>query len=69
MANSMNDRFAASSFGQPLRWEYQLMPLSSCYAQPPPVGGLILGYGGTDARQIHDGIRRLAMCIENHEKV
>jgi GntR family transcriptional regulator/MocR family aminotransferase len=39
------------------------MPLSSCYAQPPLVGGLILGYGGTDARQIHDGIRRLAMCI------
>jgi GntR family transcriptional regulator/MocR family aminotransferase len=39
------------------------MPLSSCYAQPPVVGGLILGYGGTDARQIHDGIRRLAMCI------
>jgi GntR family transcriptional regulator/MocR family aminotransferase len=39
------------------------MPLSSCYAKPPLVGGLILGYGGTDARQIHDGIRRLAMCI------
>ena len=39
------------------------MPLSSCYAQPPLVGGLILGYGGTDARQIHDGIRRLAICI------
>jgi len=39
------------------------MPLSSCYAQSPLVGGLILGYGGTDARQIHDGIRRLAMCI------
>jgi GntR family transcriptional regulator / MocR family aminotransferase len=39
------------------------MPLSSCYAQPPLVGGLILGYGGTDARQIQDGIRRLAMCI------
>jgi len=39
------------------------MPLSSCYAQPPVLGGLILGYGGTDARQIHDGIRRLAMCF------
>src|ERR1039457_4132549 len=39
------------------------MPLSSCYARPPLVGGLILGYGGTDARQIHDGIRRLAMCF------
>jgi len=39
------------------------MPLSSCYAKPPLVGGLILGYGGTDAWQIHDGLRRLAMCI------
>jgi GntR family transcriptional regulator / MocR family aminotransferase len=39
------------------------MPLSSCYSQPPLVGGLILGYGGTDARQIHDGMRRLAVCI------
>ena len=39
------------------------MPLSSCYTKPPLVGGLILGYGGTDARQIHDGIRRLAMCF------
>jgi len=39
------------------------MPLSSCYANPPLRGGLILGYGGADARQIHDGIRRLKMSI------
>jgi GntR family transcriptional regulator/MocR family aminotransferase len=39
------------------------MPLSSCYTKPPLRCGLILGYGGTDARQIHDGIRRLAMCF------
>jgi len=39
------------------------MPLSSCYAKPPLEGGLILGYGGSDARQIHDGIRRLARCF------
>jgi GntR family transcriptional regulator / MocR family aminotransferase len=39
------------------------MPLSSCHAKAPLVGGLILGYGGTDARQIHDGIRRLALCF------
>jgi GntR family transcriptional regulator/MocR family aminotransferase len=39
------------------------MPLSSCYAKSPVRGGLILGYGGTDVRQIHDGIRRLTMCI------
>jgi GntR family transcriptional regulator/MocR family aminotransferase len=39
------------------------MPLSSCYAKPPARRGLILGYGGTDARQIHDGMRKLAMSI------
>jgi GntR family transcriptional regulator/MocR family aminotransferase len=39
------------------------MPLSSCYLKPPARGGLILGYGGTDARQIHDGIRKLRMLI------
>src|SRR5258708_40226964 len=36
------------------------MPLSSCYAKPPPVGGLILGYGGTDARPGRDVVVRLA---------
>lgn len=39
------------------------MPLSSCYSKQPLRGGLILGYGGVDARQIHDGIRRLKMSI------
>jgi GntR family transcriptional regulator/MocR family aminotransferase len=39
------------------------MPLSSCYAKPPARGGLILGYGGTDARQIHAGMRKLSMSI------
>ena len=37
-----------------------VMPLSSCYAKPPARPGLILGYGGTDARQIHDAMRRLS---------
>jgi GntR family transcriptional regulator/MocR family aminotransferase len=39
------------------------MPLSSCYANAPLRGGLILGYGGTDARQIHDGMRKLAVSM------
>lgn len=39
------------------------MPLSSCYARPPARGGLILGYSGTDERQIQDGIRKLALTI------
>ncbi len=39
------------------------MPLSTCYLTPPARGGLILGYGGTDAQQIHDGVQKLRMCI------
>ncbi len=39
-----------------------VMPLSSCYARPPARLGLILGYGGTDARQIHDAMRRLSLA-------
>jgi GntR family transcriptional regulator/MocR family aminotransferase len=39
------------------------MPLSSCYAKAPRRGGLVLGYGGTDASQIQNAVRRLAMCI------
>jgi GntR family transcriptional regulator/MocR family aminotransferase len=40
-----------------------VMPLSSCYAKAPTRRGLILGYGGTDARQIHDGTRKLSMSF------
>jgi len=39
------------------------MPLSACYLKPPGKAGLILGYGGTDARQIHEGIRKLKTLI------
>ncbi|HEY0701977.1 MAG TPA: PLP-dependent aminotransferase family protein [Candidatus Acidoferrales bacterium] len=38
-------------------------PLSSCYAKMPQRGGLILGYGGTDAGQIEEGLRKLRLCI------
>jgi GntR family transcriptional regulator / MocR family aminotransferase len=41
-------------------------PLSTCYSRPPARGGLILGYGGASARQIHEGIRKLRMCVESH---
>jgi len=40
------------------------IPLSTCYLRAPTRGGLILGYGGADARQIHDGIRKLRMCVK-----
>jgi GntR family transcriptional regulator/MocR family aminotransferase len=39
------------------------MPLSSCYLKSPVRGGLILGYGGTDAQQIHDGMRKLRTLV------
>jgi GntR family transcriptional regulator/MocR family aminotransferase len=39
------------------------IPLSSCYVTPPTRGGLILGYGGANAHQIHDGIRKLRMSL------
>ncbi len=39
------------------------MPLSSCSLKPPVRAGLILGYGGLDAQQIHDGIRKLSLSI------
>jgi len=40
------------------------MPLSSCYLKPPARGGLILGYGGANAHQIHDGVRKLRMSVQ-----
>jgi GntR family transcriptional regulator/MocR family aminotransferase len=40
------------------------MPLSTCYLKPPKRGGLILGYGGANAHQIHDGIRTLRTIVQ-----
>ena len=39
-------------------------PLSSCYSKPTIRGGLILGYGGANAHQIHDGIRTLRTIVQ-----
>jgi GntR family transcriptional regulator/MocR family aminotransferase len=39
-------------------------PLSTCYLRPPTRGGLILGYGGVNAHQIHEGIRKLRICVQ-----
>jgi GntR family transcriptional regulator/MocR family aminotransferase len=41
------------------------IPLSTCYLKPPTRGGLILGYGGANAHQIHDGIRKLRMSVSS----
>jgi GntR family transcriptional regulator / MocR family aminotransferase len=41
------------------------MPLSTCYAKRPSSGGLILGYGGANTRQLQEGIRKLRMSMQN----
>jgi GntR family transcriptional regulator / MocR family aminotransferase len=35
-----------------------------CYLDPPPAAGLLLGYGGLAEAQIRDGIRQLALALE-----
>jgi GntR family transcriptional regulator / MocR family aminotransferase len=45
------------------RW-ISATPLSTCYLRPPAKTGVILGYGGTNAHQIHDGIRKLNMSVQ-----
>jgi len=39
-------------------------PLSICYQRKPDRGGLILGYGGVDRKQIQDGVKKLAAVIQ-----
>jgi len=39
-------------------------PLSACCLKPPKRGGLILGYGGADLRQIRDGVSTLKRCLQ-----
>ncbi len=41
------------------------IPISSCYLTAPARAGLILGYGGTNARQIHDGVSKLKMSVQD----
>jgi len=50
---------------QAVQRHISVMPLSSCCLRPPTRGGLILGYGGANPDQIHEGIRILRMCVEN----
>ena len=42
-----------------------VVPLSTCYLKPPGQGGLIIGFGGVNTRQIHDAVRKLKMCIRS----
>ncbi len=38
-------------------------PLSPCYLEPPSQGGLIMGFGGADARALDEAVRRLGRCL------
>jgi GntR family transcriptional regulator/MocR family aminotransferase len=40
-------------------------PLSICYQRKLDRGGLVLGYGGVDQKQIQDGVKRLAAIIRD----
>lgn len=39
------------------------LPLSTCYVGSSQRGGLVLGYGGANLRQIRDGVRRLKTSL------
>jgi GntR family transcriptional regulator/MocR family aminotransferase len=41
-------------------------PLSTCYLESGAKHGLILGYGGTNERQIRDGVRKLRESVDDH---
>jgi len=41
------------------------IPLSSCYLKAPTRGGLVLGYGGANLRQIYEGIGKLRISIQS----
>jgi len=39
--------------------------LATCYLNPPARGGLILGYGGVNIQQIHDGVRKIRTSVQS----
>lgn len=45
------------------------MPLSICYLNRPLRGGLVLGYGGANARQIRDGVWKLRMVLPARDRL
>jgi GntR family transcriptional regulator / MocR family aminotransferase len=44
-----------------------VMPLSSCRIVPEARGGLVLGYGGLDARRAAESVRKLQACLRDVE--
>ena len=45
-----------------------VMPLSSCYVGRPVRRGFVLGFGGTDVRDIPGGIRRLSAVLRGRSR-
>jgi GntR family transcriptional regulator/MocR family aminotransferase len=39
------------------------MPLSACYVSARPRQGLVLGFGGSSARELRDAVRKLAPLV------
>jgi GntR family transcriptional regulator/MocR family aminotransferase len=44
-------------------------PLSRCYTKKPKRGGLVLGFGATNAAQIRAGVQILKDCIDSEAKL
>ncbi len=57
----VDDRRLAAEAARRGLW---LMPLSSCYLGAAPEPGLVLGYGGTGAYEIREGVRRLREVLD-----
>jgi len=66
LPNGINDVIVARKAGE---LGISATPLSTCYSKPPSRGGLILGYGGVNPHQIHDGIRKLKTVIQAHQSL
>ena len=64
LADGHNDRGASRSAAQA---GIEVPPLSNYRIERGEGGGLLLGYAGSDSRQIRDGIRRLAAALRRSE--
>jgi GntR family transcriptional regulator/MocR family aminotransferase len=57
----VDDRRLAAEAARRGLW---IMPLSSCYLGTAAEPGLVLGYGGTGAGELQEGVRRLREVLE-----
>jgi GntR family transcriptional regulator/MocR family aminotransferase len=57
----VDDRRLAAEAARRGLW---IMPLSSCYLGAAAEPGLVLGYGGTGASELREGVRRLREVLD-----